>query len=62
MTSKLWSEIKLLIPGKNEHSHIICDIFTSDFKHHFVNISNKMNSKLQTFDDNFFLERPQKYS
>ena len=50
---KIWSEIKRLVPGKNKHSHITCDISANDFNHHFANISNKMNSKFQNFDDNF---------
>ena len=54
MTPKMWSEIKLLVPGKIKHSHITCDISANDFNHHFANISNKMNSKFQNFDDNCF--------
>ena len=37
----------LLVPGKNKHSHITCDISTNGFNHRFANISNKMNSKFQ---------------
>ena len=55
---KIWSEIKRLVPGKNKHSHITCDISASDFNHHFDNIGNKMNSKFQNFDDNFFWKCP----
>ena len=54
MTPKMWSEIKRLVPGKNKHSHITCDISVNDFNHRFANISNKMNSKFQNFDDNCF--------
>ena len=55
-------EIKLLVPGKNKHLHINCDISANDFNHHFAKISNKMYSKFQNFDNNFFLERPEKYT
>ena len=51
---KMWSEIKRLVPGKNKHSHITCDISANDFHHRYANISysNKINSKFQNFDDN----------
>ena len=42
---KMWMEIKRLVPGKNKHSHITCDISANDFNHHFANLGNKMNSK-----------------
>ena len=58
MTPKMWSEIKSLVPGKNEHSHITCDISANDFNHHFANIINKMKSKFQNFDDNCFWKGP----
>ena len=58
MTPKIWSKIKRLVPGKNKHSHIICDISANDFNHHFVNMSNKTNSKFQNFDDIFFWKGP----
>ena len=51
---KMWSEIKSLVPGKNEHSYITCDISANDFNHHFANIINKMKSKFQNFGDNCF--------
>ena len=54
----MWSEIKRLVPAKNKHSHITCDISVNDFSHHFANMSNKMNSKFQTFDDHFFWKGP----
>ena len=54
----MWSEIKRLVPGKNKHSHITCDIFANDFNHHFANIGNKMNSKFQNLDANFFWKGP----
>ena len=38
ITPKMWSELKRLVPGKNKHSHITCDIFANDFNHHFANI------------------------
>ena len=44
---KMWSEIKRLVPGKNKHSHITCDISANDFNHHFTNIGNKINSKFK---------------
>ena len=50
---KMWSEIKRLVPSKNKHSHITCDISANDFNHHFANIGKKMNSKFQNFNDNF---------
>ena len=53
---KMWAEIKRLVPGKNKHSHIICDISANDFNHHFANIGNEMNSKFQTWDDDLFWE------
>ena len=56
----MWLEIKLLVPGKTKHLHINCDISAIDFKNHFANISNKMNSKFQNFDDNFFSGKAQK--
>ena len=52
------SEIKRLVPGKNKHSHITCDISANDFNHHFVNIGKKMNSKFQNYDDNFLWKGP----
>ena len=55
---KIWSEIKGLLPGNNKHSHITCDIFANCFNHRFANISNKMNSKFQNFDDNCFWKGP----
>ena len=55
---KMWSEIKRLVPSKNRHSHITCDISANDFNNYFANISNKMNSKFQNFDDNFFWKYP----
>ena len=58
MTPKMWSEIKRLVPGKNKHSHITCDISANDFNHRFANISNKINSKFQNFDDNCFWKCP----
>ena len=54
----MWSEIKRLVPGKNKHSHITCDISANDFNHRFANISNKINSKFQNFDDNCFWKYP----
>ena len=59
---KMWSEIKQPIHCKNKHSHITSDISADAFNHYFANISNKMNSKSPNFADNFFLERPKKYS
>ena len=41
MTENMWSEIKRLVPGKNKHSHINCDISANDFNHHFANICKK---------------------
>ena len=61
MIPKIWSEIKRLVPGKNKHSHITCDISANDFKHHFANFSNKINSTFQNFDD-FFSGKAQKVS
>ena len=55
---KMWSEIKRLVPGKNKHSHITCDISANDFNHHFANIGKKMNSKFQNNDDNFLWKGP----
>ena len=55
---KMWSEIKRLVPGKNKHSHITCDISANDFNHHFANIGKKMNSKFQNCDDNFLWKGP----
>ena len=55
---KMWSEIKRLVPGKNKHSHITCDISANDFNHHFANIGKKMNSKFQNYDDNFLWKGP----
>ena len=54
----MWSEIKRLLPGKNKHSHITCDISANDFNHHFANIGNKMNSKFQNLDATFFWKGP----
>ena len=54
----MWPEIKRLVPGKNKHSHITCDISANDFNHHFANIGNKINSKFQNLDDNFFWKGP----
>ena len=56
----MWLEIKPLVPGKNKHPHITCDISANDFNHHFTNISNKMNSNFLNFYDNFFLQRSKK--
>ena len=58
ITPKMRSEIKRLVPGKNKHSHITCDISADDFNHHFANISNKMNSKFQNFYDNCLWKGP----
>ena len=58
MTPKMWSEIKRLVPGKNKHAHITCDISANYFNHHFANISNTMNSKYWNFDDNCFWKDP----
>ena len=55
---KMWSEIKRLVPGKNKHSHITCDISANDFNHHFANIGKKMNSTFQNYDDNFLWKGP----
>ena len=55
MTTKMWSEIKRLVPGKNKHSHITFDIFANDFNHHLPILASKWT---QNFDHNFFLERP----
>ena len=55
---KMWSEIKRLVPGKNKHSHITCDISANNFNNHFANIGNKMNSKFQNLDDHFFWKGP----
>ena len=41
---RMWSEIKRLVPNKNKHSRITCDISANDFNQHFANIGNKMNS------------------
>ena len=54
---KMWSEMKRLVAGKNKHSDITCHLSANDFSHHFANIGNKMNSKFQTFDDNFFCDK-----
>ena len=54
----MWSEIKRLVPAKNKHSHITCDISANDFNHHFANIVKKMNSKFQNYDDNFLWKGP----
>ena len=54
----MWSEIKRLVPGKNKHSHITCDISANDFNHHFSNIGKKMNSKFHNCDDNFLWKGP----
>ena len=54
----MWLEIKRLVPGKNKHSHITCDISANHFNHHFANIGNKMNSKFQNLDDNFYWKGP----
>ena len=53
-SAEMWSELNRLVSGKNIHSHITCDISANYFNHHFANISNKMNSKFQNFDDNYF--------
>ena len=55
MTPKIWSKTKRIVPGKYmyKHSQITCNISVNDFNHHFANISNKMNSKFQNFDDIF---------
>ena len=55
---KMQSEIKRLVPGKNKHSHITCDISANYFIYHFANISNKMNSNFQHFDDNCLWKGP----
>ena len=54
----MWSKIKRLVPEKNKHSHITCDISANDFNHNFASISNKVNSKLQNFDAIFFWKGP----
>ena len=58
MTPKMGSEIKRLVPGKNKHSHITRDISANDFNYRFANISNKIRSKFQNFDDNCFWKGP----
>ena len=50
----MWSEIKRLLPNKNKHSRIACDISANDFNQHFANIGNKMNSKFQNLSDDLF--------
>ena len=38
----------------NRISQTTCDISANYFNHHFANVSNKMNSKFQNFDESFF--------
>ena len=53
----MWSEIKRLVPGKNKHSHITCDISANDFNHHFANVGKKY-SKFQNYNDNVLWKGP----
>ena len=50
----MWSEIKRLVPNKNKHSRIACDISANDFNQHNANVGNKMNSKFQNLSDDLF--------
>ena len=58
MTPEMKSEIKRLVPGKDKHSHISCDISANDFNYRFANISNKIRSNSQNFDDKCFWKGP----
>ena len=42
--------------SNNKHSHIIRDISENEFNCHFANIDNRINSKLQNFNNDIFLE------
>ena len=55
---KMWSEIKRLVPGKNKHRHITCDISANYLNLHLANIGNKMNFKFQTLDGDLFCNDP----
>ena len=51
---RMWPEIKRLVPNKNKHSRIACDISANDLNQHSANIGNKMNSKFQNLSDDLF--------
>ena len=55
---KMWSEIKRLVPGKNKHSHITCDISANDFNHHLPILATKWTQNFKILMTFFFWKRP----